>query len=339
MNPSASIAVFKQVRELEQDAATFITDIRLDSCFRDGTNTAYLGQHPANDIVLQTQVASSMLNNFHCVIKRALENCTYAYIIKDNNSLKGSWLLRRGEHEEHSEWVKVDTENGVKLKSGDIVTFGAVDRIDKADNICSNPFRFRFMLTDAPPSETLTSSLQENTHDEEITNTMECCICREDMVDAHVLNPCGHSFCGLCAFRWWKRGKRCAKCRSPTKDFPVPNYQLNSLLDVTAFKVMDTTDLEKRKKRKAAFIEERENFKKNVVDSEQNIRRSLIRTHARLYANPESRRNEPNIDGVENFFTQVVTQVDPLNLPDIANTLGNFFNAVRRDNNNISDSS
>lgn len=48
----------------------------------------------------------------------------------------------------------------------------------------------------------------------------ECTICREFMVAAHSLVPCGHMFCGECVGEWILKKSSCPTCRSCLPLYP-----------------------------------------------------------------------------------------------------------------------
>mmetsp|Transcript_34664 Transcript_34664/g.99594 ORF Transcript_34664/g.99594 Transcript_34664/m.99594 type:complete len:299 (-) Transcript_34664:253-1149(-) len=65
------------------------------------------------------------------------------------------------------------------------------------------------MNCDAPPQ---VCPNREQAALESLWKTMECCVCLDTIAHAHSL-PCGHSFCGPCAFRSLLVRPRCPECR------------------------------------------------------------------------------------------------------------------------------
>lgn len=59
---------------------------------------------------------------------------------------------------------------------------------------------------------------------------LECVICREVMVGAHALVPCGHAFCAECAHQWLAHKNACPTCRKKTTADPVPVLPLDALV-------------------------------------------------------------------------------------------------------------
>lgn len=55
-----------------------------------------------------------------------------------------------------------------------------------------------------PPSRSALRKLEEE---------FECVICREMLVAAHTLVPCGHVFCGECLMGWLEKHINCPNCR------------------------------------------------------------------------------------------------------------------------------
>ncbi|KAK0233345.1 hypothetical protein IW262DRAFT_71351 [Armillaria fumosa] len=62
---------------------------------------------------------------------------------------------------------------------------------------------------------------------------LECPICQDFLVAAHVCVPCGHSFCGECLSQWVEVKRDCPSCRGKlTSPRMVPNVSLNNLVDL-----------------------------------------------------------------------------------------------------------
>ncbi|KAJ7781797.1 hypothetical protein DFH07DRAFT_791674 [Mycena maculata] len=64
---------------------------------------------------------------------------------------------------------------------------------------------------------------------------LACPICYDILVATHLLNPCGHSFCGECAWQWIQKNKKagCPVCRAPlTKTPMVPNICMDKMVEV-----------------------------------------------------------------------------------------------------------
>ena len=59
---------------------------------------------------------------------------------------------------------------------------------------------------------------------------LECIICREPMVGAHALVPCGHTFCAECAHQWLAQKNSCPTCRKKTTADPVPVLPFDNLI-------------------------------------------------------------------------------------------------------------
>ncbi|KAJ7169539.1 hypothetical protein C8R46DRAFT_200442 [Mycena filopes] len=68
--------------------------------------------------------------------------------------------------------------------------------------------------------------------DDELT----CPICCDLFVATHLLNPCGHSFCGDCAWQWVIHNKKtgCPVCRAPLvgPSRMIPNISMDKTVDV-----------------------------------------------------------------------------------------------------------
>jgi len=65
---------------------------------------------------------------------------------------------------------------------------------------------------------------------------MICPICCDIFAFAHLGNPCGHTFCGECGWRWIKKNREspsCAICRaSLSADAPmIPNFSVDSAVE------------------------------------------------------------------------------------------------------------
>ena len=65
---------------------------------------------------------------------------------------------------------------------------------------------------------------------EVLVEQLECVICREVMVGAHALVPCGHAFCAECAHQWLAHKNACPTCRKKTTADPVPVLPLDALV-------------------------------------------------------------------------------------------------------------
>ncbi|KAJ7462724.1 hypothetical protein B0H11DRAFT_2054006 [Mycena galericulata] len=66
--------------------------------------------------------------------------------------------------------------------------------------------------------------------EEELT----CPICCDIFVATHLLNPCGHSYCGPCAWQWIARNRTagCPVCRAPLTNTPmVPNICIDKTVE------------------------------------------------------------------------------------------------------------
>ncbi|KAJ7129988.1 hypothetical protein C8R43DRAFT_1025335 [Mycena crocata] len=64
---------------------------------------------------------------------------------------------------------------------------------------------------------------------------LTCPICCDIFVAAHLLNPCGHSFCGDCAWQWIIKNNKtgCPVCRTRlTNDPMTPNICMDKLVGV-----------------------------------------------------------------------------------------------------------
>ncbi|KAK0198567.1 hypothetical protein F5146DRAFT_97036 [Armillaria mellea] len=62
---------------------------------------------------------------------------------------------------------------------------------------------------------------------------LECPICQDFLVAAHVCVPCGHSFCGECLSQWVEVKRDCPSCRGKLNSpRMVPNVSLNNLVDI-----------------------------------------------------------------------------------------------------------
>ncbi|KAF7306630.1 RING finger protein 8 [Mycena indigotica] len=65
---------------------------------------------------------------------------------------------------------------------------------------------------------------------------LTCAICCDLLAAAHLLNPCGHSFCGECVSEWISvkvRKTTCPVCRAIIAKQPMaPNISLDKLVDV-----------------------------------------------------------------------------------------------------------
>ncbi len=46
-----------------------------------------------------------------------------------------------------------------------------------------------------------------------LEDDFECVICRDLLVGAHTLVPCGHVFCGHCLMGWLQKNATCPNCR------------------------------------------------------------------------------------------------------------------------------
>ena len=46
-----------------------------------------------------------------------------------------------------------------------------------------------------------------------LEDDFECVICRDLLVGAHTLVPCGHVFCGHCLHGWLRKKATCPNCR------------------------------------------------------------------------------------------------------------------------------
>ncbi|KAJ7785960.1 hypothetical protein B0H16DRAFT_1708185 [Mycena metata] len=67
--------------------------------------------------------------------------------------------------------------------------------------------------------------------EEELT----CPICCDIFVATHLLNPCGHSFCGDCAWQWAIKNRKtaCPVCRGPlARPAMISNIAMDKMVDV-----------------------------------------------------------------------------------------------------------
>lgn len=74
-----------------------------------------------------------------------------------------------------------------------------------------------------PSSRSVLSKLEDD---------FECVICRDMLVGAHTLVPCGHVFCGHCLMGWLPKNANCPNCRfwHHANPLDLPNIALRSSL-------------------------------------------------------------------------------------------------------------
>ncbi|KAF8168279.1 hypothetical protein B0H34DRAFT_684939 [Crassisporium funariophilum] len=69
----------------------------------------------------------------------------------------------------------------------------------------------------------------------EYEEDLSCPICYDILVAAHVGNPCGHSFCGDCGWKWHveNKNKECPVCRTTLeKSGPlIPNIKMDRTVE------------------------------------------------------------------------------------------------------------
>jgi hypothetical protein len=70
-----------------------------------------------------------------------------------------------------------------------------------------------------------------------LTDHVACPICMELMIDAMILVPCGHRFCGLCAMQ-----HECASCRTKVQSKVKDRYLNNFVLDLVQERCLDAED-------------------------------------------------------------------------------------------------
>ncbi|KAJ6574765.1 hypothetical protein B0H19DRAFT_612413 [Mycena capillaripes] len=61
-----------------------------------------------------------------------------------------------------------------------------------------------------------------------------CPICCDIFVATHLLNPCGHSFCGDCGWQWAVKNQKtaCPVCRTRLTSTPmIPNVSMDKMVD------------------------------------------------------------------------------------------------------------
>lgn len=58
---------------------------------------------------------------------------------------------------------------------------------------------------------------------------LECAICCEVMKNPVSLDPCGHSFCKICAEKWREQTSMCAMCKMNCKGL-LPNITLRQII-------------------------------------------------------------------------------------------------------------
>ncbi|BDA44305.1 probable E3 ubiquitin-protein ligase RNF8 at C-terminar half [Coccomyxa sp. Obi] len=61
-----------------------------------------------------------------------------------------------------------------------------------------------------------------------LEDDFECVICRDLLVGAHTLVPCGHVFCGQCLMDWLQKNATCPNCRTKVTAPPVPALLINN---------------------------------------------------------------------------------------------------------------
>ncbi|KAJ7899981.1 hypothetical protein B0H14DRAFT_3852474 [Mycena olivaceomarginata] len=68
----------------------------------------------------------------------------------------------------------------------------------------------------------------------EFGEELTCPICCDILVAAHLLNPCGHSFCGDCSWQWLMKNRNtgCPVCRTTLAATPMaPNISVDKMVD------------------------------------------------------------------------------------------------------------
>ncbi|KAK3286920.1 hypothetical protein CYMTET_5548 [Cymbomonas tetramitiformis] len=211
-----------------------------------------------------------------------LPNGEYAYFLGDKQATNGCYV----------ESVKIPLGETRPITHGTIISFGGLKDVTKPDGSSQrNPFRFRFSLG---PALSFPSELPRRTRTmEELKEDCICPVCKEDMVDAHIL-PCTHSFCGACIWTWAQTRNTCPKCRS-FFDAPIENRLLEDSLELaTKSESLPKAVVEERKKRKIECVQERMRLKRmrpETTTTFANFRRNVARVV--LYANMRSRFLEP----------------------------------------------
>ncbi|KAK3255126.1 hypothetical protein CYMTET_35599 [Cymbomonas tetramitiformis] len=262
MTAIRSTAYLKHLLDCEPGHPELIRpDILLHPFFNIDKPFVSIGRHLENDVCLQSDRMPYLLSSYHCRIEVAFEqNRGYVYTLGDeettNGCYVGSELLPPG---------------GRK-----VITHGTILGLGGPRNVCRdgrtqrNPFRFAFMLfaaEDPPPPLMPTRNMQQ------LLEAMMCLVCRETMMDAHIL-PCGHSYCGACIWTWSETRLTCPICRAPFRT-PIENPLLEEFHQLMLAQSFTLEEAEERNDRREAFVHERTRMKRNWAEMESATRQNL----------------------------------------------------------------
>lgn len=134
------------------------------------------------------------------------------------------------------------------------------------------------------------SSVPKNVAPVSFEQALKCAICFESMVSVHVLGGndgrCGHSFCGICIWRWWHSvdHRSCPLCRVQDDRGPIPNRTLDEVLATHAWTESEVVE---RARRMTLWTEFQE------TEAFQQQRRQLLQSRR---PPPPPRRQRPRIN-------------------------------------------
>ncbi|KAG7450234.1 RING/U-box [Guyanagaster necrorhizus] len=121
---------------------------------------------------------------------------------------------------------------------------------------------------------------------------LECPICQDFLVAAHVCVPCGHSFCGECLSQWVEVKRDCPSCRGKLNaPRMVPNVAINSLVETYLDQLACTEGNEEWKRRRSKYAE-REARKKKWKSKLQEDKRHRVRAILILDSDEDSSQDE-----------------------------------------------
>ncbi|KAK3243186.1 hypothetical protein CYMTET_47142 [Cymbomonas tetramitiformis] len=255
-----STAYLRQLPDCEPDRPELLMEnIQLHAIFNtqnEGEKIVRVGRHPANNVVIESERLGLILSAFHCRIELQIqEDGEYRYTLTDLDTTNGCYVGS----------VMIPKNESRILEDGAIVSFGGPRNVARGDVTHRNPFRFQFCLAPEPlpPPPSMETLLQNIT----------CGVCRESMVDAHIL-PCTHSFCGACIWTWRRRNSTCPECRAHFHR-PIRNPHLGNFIDLKMIEILTPEDAEQRAKRTAECVQERTRVKRTRNHVETEVGRAI----------------------------------------------------------------
>lgn len=196
--------------------------------FSNSTTPTCLGRN------IQTNITSSKLSRKLCDV-----------VVTDSGEMFLTMKKNPGEHHVMINDIKVTEPPGVQIPiyRGSIVSLYQNKfryTVDLLDTKNQSPF----CIPNGTPAVVTTAQNKSSLNEE-----CMCSICIEVIVDATVINPCGHVFCKKCIENYRRRSNQCPNCRCHIRNLVSVQYTDNiifGLLKKGEFEKDDAMDFLKR---------------------------------------------------------------------------------------------